>query len=132
MKKVCFLVISIQLFLIIYFYFGVRGLSIDLDNYAKASNLLNLERDFETYKALDEKNLTILKQDLDKNMMFHLKPIEKDGLKNQIILTNTSHLCKKYNEISDKFKNNYQKKYPKTIYELDLLCKKISIVKEER
>ena len=112
-----------QSILIVYFYFGAKGLQKELDNYAKTTNLLNIERDLEIFQALNENNITRLKNNIDVNFMFHLKPIETDNLESQISFKNSSRLCNIYNEISKRFKKNYQNKYPKSINELNSLCK---------
>ncbi len=119
----CIALFAIQVFFIFYFYFGAKGLNKDLQSYAISSNLLSLERDFELFKALDEHNLTVIKQNLEHNIMFHLTSIESVSLKNQTISINHTRLCKKYNEISNKFNRIYKNKYKKSINELNLLCK---------
>jgi len=116
------LIIIIQFFAIFYFYKGAIGLSLDLNQYSKDTNLLNIERDFEVYYALQENNLTFLKNNLDINIMFHFKPIEIDGLKNQIILKNTNRVCLLYHKIEKDFKKEYINRYPSAIIELDSLC----------
>jgi hypothetical protein len=106
----------------VYFYFGVRGLNADLKSYAKTSNMLNLERDLELYKALDERNLTILKQNLEQNIMFHLMPINTHGIDKVLDVKQIDRLCKKYNLVKTSFKNEYSKKYSFALKELDVSC----------
>ena len=122
MNLILILIIITQFLAILYFYKGADGLSQDLNRYSKDTNLLNIERDFEIYYALQENNLTFLKNNLDINIMFHFKPIEIDGLKNQIIPENTDRVCSLYHKIEKHFKKEFVKKYPSAIIELDSLC----------
>ena len=123
-KLLCIGIIGIQLVLILYFYMGVLGLNRDLNTYAKMTNLLNIERDFEIYKALQEKDLTKIKKNLDLNIMFHLKPIETDKAQNLLPHQDLNRLCKVYKNIAKNFQKDYKNKYPLIIKELSILCKK--------
>jgi hypothetical protein len=94
-----------------------------LDNWGRLTNNLHLERDFEIYNAVNETSIEKIKNNLDLNFMFHLTAIETDGIKNVLDMQDIDRLCEKYNRINVQFKNEYEKKYPSSIKDLDLFCK---------
>lgn len=106
-----------------YFIFSSVYLSKYIDNIARMDNNLHVQRDFEIYAALKENNITKIEKNLALNFMFHLKPIEVDGTKYILGIKHTEHTCKAYKKVSQIFKEEYEKKYPKTIQDLDELCK---------
>ena len=121
------LIIIFQLFIIIYFYVGANKLNEELNIYAQKTNTLNLERDFEIYQYLQDNNLNALEKNLQLNLMFHLEPIEEDGLKKHITVEQITRLCKIYNNIYMSFSKRYDYKYHSTIKTLNNLCIKNKI-----
>lgn len=117
------LIIAILSFFLIYYYMGAKGLEEDFDKWGKQNNSLNLERDFELYRALKENNTTILKNNLDLNFMFHLSGIEKDSIFSMLDMRHMDRLCQKYNFVKVQLKSEYRGIYPSSIEKLDLLCK---------
>ena len=94
-----------------------------LDSWGRLINNLNLERDFEIYAALKENNITRVGKNLELNFMFHLTAIETDEIVNVLYMKDADRLCEKYNTIKTQFKNEYEKKYPSSIKDLNLFCK---------
>ena len=118
-------IIAALAFLASYYYMGAKGFEADLNKWGKQNNSLNLERDFELYKALKDNNITTLKKNLDLNFMFHLSAIEKDGIVDMLDMQNINRLCQKYNLVEMQFKSEYKKLYPSSIKDLDSFCKRI-------
>lgn len=119
---VCILLILILGYLSIYFYYGSKGLERDLNNWGQNNNL-NLERDFQIYAAIQEKDMSKMKEDLELNLMFHLTAIEKYGIQNSLDIVRIERVCKKYLKINTSFKRDYENKYPSAIMELEKICK---------
>jgi len=116
------IVILILIMILGFIFFQNKILEKKLDSFGRLTNNLNLERDFEIYNALNQKNLSRIKKNLDLNLMFHLTAIETDGIKNILDIKNVNRLCEKYNTIKIQFRNEYIKKYPSSIKDLDLFC----------
>ena len=96
-----------------------------LDNIGRLTNNLNIERDLEIYKALIENNMTKIKENLELNFMFHIKPIETDGFKNMLDKNSIKRLCVKYKFVKINFQKEYGKKYPSFIKEFNSICNQL-------
>jgi cellulose biosynthesis protein BcsQ len=103
-------------------FFQNRVLVKKMDNLGRLTNNLYLERDFIIYEAFNENNLSKIKKNLNLNFMFHLTPIETDGIQNMLNIQSLDRICKKYNRIKTQFNNEYEKKYPSSIRDLNSFC----------
>lgn len=117
------MLISVLVILLGIIFFKNMILEKKLDSFGRLTNNLYMERDFEIYKALNENNIKNIKKNLDLNFMFHLTVIETDGIKNMLDIEDLDRVCEKYNAIKMQFKNEYERKYPSSIKDLNLLCK---------
>ena len=106
-----------------FLFFQKKIVEKKFENWARLTNNLNLERDFEIYNALNQKNIKKIKKNLDLNFMFHLTAIETDGIEDVLAMQRIDRLCKKYNIIQVEFKTEYEKKYPSSIKDLNLFCR---------
>ena len=123
-NKIAWILLCILLLLLGLVLFKNSVLEKKLDNIGRLTNNLNIERDLEIYKALTENNVAKIKENLELNFMFHIKPAETDGLKNMLEINNIKRLCTKYEFVQTNFKKEYGKKYPSFIKELNLVCNK--------
>ncbi len=125
MKQIKYFYVAIlllSLFVSVNFYFKSKALQKEFSRLTQMKHNVDLIRDFNLYKAFKENNLTEIDNNIKLNFMFHLKPIETDGIDKTINITNTYSLCLAYKEVSLEFKNEYQNKYPLAISEIDRIC----------
>ena len=110
-------------FISILFYKN-KVLESQLDSFGRMNNYLGLERDLTIFTAINEQNMTKMKNNLDLNLMFHLTAIEMDGIKNVLHIEKSKHLlCDKHKGIWHTFTTYNKEKYPSTAKELEKLCK---------
>ena len=128
-KSICFLLILILAYFILYFYYAVVGNTKDLDTWARHNNTLNLERDFQIYSAIQEGNISRIKKNLELNFMFHLTASEQDGIRNVLDMSRINRICQLYDNINKDFKKNYIKKYPSVILDLETTCRDKNFIK---
>jgi len=123
-NKIVWIIIFILLAVLGFLVFKNIVLEKKLDNTGRLVNNLNIERDFEIYQALTENNVAKIKENLELNFMFHIKPIETDGLKNMLEQNSIKRLCAKYEPIKTNFLKEYGKNYPSFIKEINTVCDK--------
>ena len=87
----------------------------EMNRLGQLNNVLNIQRDFEVYTAIKENNMSLVEENLELNFMFHLKPIEIDGIEYMLDVKKMKYLCKKYKKIAKIFNEEYDNKYPKSI-----------------
>ena len=123
-NKFIWILIAVIIILLGFVFFQNMILEKKFENWARLTNNLNVERDFEIYNLLNQNNIKKIKENLDLNFMFHLTAIETDGIQNILDMKSIDRVCKKYNTIQVEFKTEYEKKYPSSIKDLELFCKK--------
>ena len=123
-NKFIWILIAVIIILLGFVFFQNMILEKKFENWARLTNNLNVERDFEIYNLLNQNNIKKIKENLDLNFMFHLTAIETDGIQNILDMKSIDRVCKKYNTIQVEFKTEYEKKYPSCIKDLELFCKK--------
>jgi len=123
-NKFIWILIAVIIILLGFVFFQNMILEKKFENWARLTNNLNVERDFEIYNLLNQNNIKKIKENLDLNFMFHLTAIETDGIQNVLDMKSIDRVCKKYNTIQVEFKTEYEKKYPSSIKDLELFCKK--------
>lgn len=121
-KYVYIVILLLSLFASVNFYFKSEALQKEFSRLTSMKHNVDLIRDFNLYKAFKENNLTEIDNNIKLNFMFHLKPIETDGIEKIVNITNTYSLCLAYKEVSLELKKEYKDEYSIAISEIDKIC----------